>query len=226
MNLWKQLKRRLRTRRRWLALGIFVLIAAGVTIVAGQIRQSREDGADDASAWSAFAPIVQNDDAKKLADTLAAIEREGKAREVVILKTYVCGDERQKLGILPPGGIRKLHQEHPDWPLTLEEDGTAAFHQSIDDLSPACKETAYFGIDDNGNLTLFDGEPDRDHVIRTFFQLNIHHLESSLPQDTVNHLYSGIRVGDLAEYNSVLSTFSDFAVEETQRAMNPEPNER
>jgi forespore regulator of the sigma-K checkpoint len=47
-------------------------------------------------------------------------------------------------------------------------------------------------------------------------------LESSLPREAVQSLYDGIRVADYADYNSVLSTFSDFAMmEETEKVMKP-----
>jgi forespore regulator of the sigma-K checkpoint len=227
MTLWKQLKKRLRTRRRWLALGIFVLAAAvaSVTAPVGSAPYKVEGGGGE-PARSAFAPLVQDGGDKQQANALETIMRGGTEREAVLLKTYVCGEERQQLGRLKPEGVQKLHAEHPGWTVRLAEDGTVVFTQSIDDLSPACKQTAFFGIDENGNLTLFDGVPGKDNVIRTFFQLNIRHLESSLPRDTLNQLHSGIRVRDLAEYNSVLSTFSEYAVEETQKAMKAQPGER
>jgi forespore regulator of the sigma-K checkpoint len=80
-----------------------------------------------------------------------------------------------------------------------------------DDLSPHCRENAYFGMDKNGNLSLFEGIPEQEKVIRTFFQLDVQHMKSSLPGDAVNQLYSGIRVSDMEDYNSVLSTFSEYA---------------
>lgn len=225
MTLWKQLKKRLRTRRRWLALGVFVLAAAGIA-AAVAYRSALDTGAGWGESQSTFAPLMQDGDAKRQAETMETIKRTGAEREVVLLKAYVCGEERQKLGLLKPEGVRKLHAEHPDWAVRLDDNGAVVFTRRIDDLSPACKETAFFGIDEYGNLTLFDGVPGKDNVIRTFFQLNIRHLESSLPRDTINQLYSGIRVSDLAEFNSVLSTFSDYAVEETQKAMKAQPSER
>jgi len=222
MNLWRQLKRRLRTKRRWLSLGVFVLVAISLAVAASMRGGQTDRSASSPSALSAFAPAASSEEAKRLAETLETIVQSGGGRETVLLKSYVCGEERQKLGLLQPDGIVKLHTEHPDWSLRLGEDGSAVFMQSIDDLSPACKETAFFGIDDKGNLTLFSGVPGKDNVIRTFFQLNIGHLESALPHDTVTQLYSGIRVRDMDEFNSVLSTFSDYAVEETQKAMKPQ----
>jgi forespore regulator of the sigma-K checkpoint len=221
MNLWRQLKRRLRSKRRWLSLGVFVLFAACALAVRWYVGTA-ERQSSSASALSAFAPAVPNDDAKRQADVLEAIRQSGSGREAVVLKTYVCGEERQELGQLQPDGIAKLHAEHPEWTLRLDGDGMVLFTQSVDDMSPACKEKAFFGIDDKGNLSLFDGVPDKDNVIRTFFQLNIGQLESALPHDTVNQLYGGIRVKDMDEYNSILSTFSDYAVEETQKAMKPQ----
>jgi forespore regulator of the sigma-K checkpoint len=86
--------------------------------------------------------------------------------------------------------------------------------EQIDDLSPGCKDTAYFGLDKEDNLSLFDGVPSDKKVIRTFFQLNMGFLESSLQMEAIEELRQGIRVTDMLEYNSVLSTFSEFAVEQ------------
>ena len=47
--------------------------------------------------------------------------------------------------------------------------------------------------------------------MRTFFQLDVGSMESSLPRDVIQRLEEGIRIQDMEEYNSVLSTFSDYA---------------
>jgi hypothetical protein len=92
-----------------------------------------------------------------------------------------------------------------------------------EEIKDILEEDAYFGLDENGNLSLFDGLPENKKVIRSFFQLNIEHLESSLPRETVNQLYQGIQITDFAEYNSVLSTFSDFALDISDEVMKPNP---
>lgn len=74
-------------------------------------------------------------------------------------------------------------------------------------------ENSYIGLDERGVLSLFDGPPLRDKVIRSFFQIDIEFLESSLPAEIVAQLYNGIRVTNITQYNSVLSTFSDYAVD-------------
>lgn len=75
---------------------------------------------------------------------------------------------------------------------------------------------AYIGMDSSGGLSLFEGKPDKEKVMRTFFQIDIKSMETSLPKEIVQQLHEGIRVQDLDEYNSVISTFSDFALDAGQ----------
>ncbi|MNJ80872.1 hypothetical protein D3C77_794150 [compost metagenome] len=63
-------------------------------------------------------------------------------------------------------------------------------------------------------MSLFEGKPQEKKVIKTFFQLDVETMESVLPEEVLKQLNHGIRVQDTSEYNSVLSTFSDFAVEQ------------
>lgn len=44
-------------------------------------------------------------------------------------------------------------------------------------------------------------------------------LKSSLPESIWKELHEGIRVQDIEEYNSVLSTFSDYAREAAEHVM-------
>ncbi|GJM75081.1 hypothetical protein HMSSN036_72970 [Paenibacillus macerans] len=41
--------------------------------------------------------------------------------------------------------------------------------ERINGLSETCSKQGYIGIDKDGNLTLFDGPPKKEKVIRTFF---------------------------------------------------------
>jgi forespore regulator of the sigma-K checkpoint len=79
----------------------------------------------------------------------------------------------------------------------------------------------YFALNSDGYLTLYEGDPDEWQVVRTFFQLDVNHLEGSLPQEVVKELHEGIRISDDAEYNSVLSTFSDYVLEEDGQSREP-----
>jgi hypothetical protein len=78
---------------------------------------------------------------------------------------------------------------------------------------PACKERAYIGLGDQDYLTLYDGQPKDGTIIRRLFQIDIESMESTLHEGAIEQLMNGIEVSDEIEYSSVLSTFSDYAVD-------------
>ncbi|TXK73474.1 hypothetical protein FU659_30740 [Paenibacillus sp. N3.4] len=170
-------------------------------------------------AVEAVLATISPEEDQRLKEAIAMLKLMKESRESYLLKSYLCGEERIQLGQQTSDDLVQMQLKHPNWLLSLDGKGTVTFTEKIDDLSPACKEKAVFGIDGSSNLSLFNGTPTEENVIRTFFQLNIKSLESSLPKDTVEQLHEGIRVSDLEEYNSVLSTFSDYAIEESERVM-------
>jgi forespore regulator of the sigma-K checkpoint len=203
----RQLKKRIRFKRRWLSLGVWVLALGGLVWYAA----SESHNPEPAVATLAGAPK----------ETESAVNA-GKASETILHTLYVCGEEFNSLGVLSPEDIRKTAKEHPNWEYVGVIDNKATFEVHVDDLSSECKLNSYIGIDALGNLTLYDGPPREERAVKTFYQLDVEHLESSLPGEVVEDLKRGIRIRDISEYNSVLSTFSDFAVDETEKVMKPQ----
>lgn len=191
-SLWKQVKKRiLRNRRPLWTLGGLALVIA-LTIAP-----------QPAAARITDQPSVSH-----------MLHNRNEPVQVILHRIYVCGEETEPLGLMTPETIVKLLSQHPEWSASLEADGkTMRVVQQIDDLSEECKSNAYFGIDKSGNFSLFDGEPKGERVMRTFFQLDVQFMESSLPKDQLERLSEGIRVNDIDEYNSVLSTYSDYAMD-------------
>jgi len=207
----KRLKKRFRVGRRWLALGMLAL-AAGLALMyaaAGPGRGALWDG-ETMSVFSFRA---------KLPASPEELRREA---SVTVQRLFVCGEEEEPLGVMPPERIAELANDHPDWEFAAVAADAVVFTEHVDDLSETCKRNAYIGVDAGGSLTLFEGPPREAKAVKTFFQLNVEHLESALPAEVVKQLREGIRITDLADYNSVLSTFSDFAIDETEKVMKPE----
>ncbi|MEX2414770.1 MAG: BofC C-terminal domain-containing protein [Paenibacillaceae bacterium] len=84
----------------------------------------------------------------------------------------------------------------------------------IMNFCPTCRDHAYIGLDEYDHLTLYDGDPKSGIVVRRLFRLDIESAENSLPAETIDQLMNGIQVTDDEEYSSVLSSFSDYAIEE------------
>lgn len=146
-------------------------------------------------------------------------DSQGKMK-VHLRTTFVCGVEEQIIGDLNADNIYTLLNNNPSWTGKMDDNGEVWLEEVItDDLSTACKEQAYMSVDANGNLTLFDGPPQEEKVLRTFFQLDVGSMESTLPKDVLKQLQDGIRIQDIEEYNSVLSTFSDYARDLAENVM-------
>ncbi|NEZ42010.1 BofC C-terminal domain-containing protein [Paenibacillus alvei] len=228
----KQWMKRLRRLRRPLwslaAIVLFVVIIAVGIQLSDHVRNlmakyDKPTSIETLALWK--------DNEAKLNETaqfvIAQLVQEDTKREVIARKQYICGKNDEVLGIKPTRDIVQLVLNHPDWSVSMDADGRVILEEQIEELSGTCKDGAHISLDKDGNLTLYDGPPEDGKVIRTFFQLDVESMESSLPPKVMKQLYQGIRITDVDAYHSVLSTFSDYAIEETKKVMKPTPhNER
>ncbi len=107
----------------------------------------------------------------------------------------------------------ELKKKYVDWKITRVSPGEIVFEKEVEDIAPELKVESYFSLGPDGYLTLYHGNLNDNEIIQTFFRIDIEKLESSLPNEPIKQLYDGIPIQDLAEYNSVLSTFSEFALD-------------
>jgi forespore regulator of the sigma-K checkpoint len=197
-----RMKKRIRRRKGWLLAGTIVFtVAAAVIWFYDQGNLTTITDHHARSVW--------------------AQQREDEINEVILHKIYICGEEYETLGQYGSEAAEQLRQNNPHWKVEGIDGGKVIFSAELEDLSPECKRNAYMGLDANGSLTLFEGKPGSGRAVRSFFQLNMEHVENSLPMETVQELMKGIRVSDYAEYNSVLSTFSDYAIDDAEQVMKP-----
>lgn len=242
-NLWKQLRKRLRRGRRAGGWQLAVWFAAAAGIFGLSMTAAPHDAAAAAGA-SAGQPSIAMASGDTEGDGIAELQEQSEQLghhripavpqglldklgspdtpvTVRLKQIYICGEESTELGVLTAAQTVALLERHPGWTAVLAGDGAVVLEERVNDLSPACKESAVFGIDKEGYLSLYDGPPERNKVLRTFFQLDVDCMESSLPRDQIDALERGIRISDLDEYNSVLSSYSDFAAPAGRRAFRP-----
>src|SRR5690606_38562125 len=102
--------------------------------------------------------------------SLSDIYKDRDAIKVIHHKIYVCGEEVEEIGRLTFEQTLEIMMQHPKWEITTDESrAVIRLKESISDLSSYCKEHAYFGISTINDLSLFDGVPDENKVITTFF---------------------------------------------------------
>lgn len=130
-----------------------------------------------------------------------------------LITHFVVGDDLVESKTEKYISLEELQDRYSDWEMTEIEKDSIVMERYVEDMSPACKNGAYFGLSPDGYLTLYRDDGEKNEVIETFFRIDVKSLESGLPQEPVNQLYVGIPIEDLAEFNSVLSTFSEYAID-------------
>lgn len=139
-----------------------------------------------------------------------SVDVAGKPYKLVLTRTYLCGvrDEEHK-----PTSLTHLAEtmvDYKGWEIVSVDSSKMILMKREQDISPACKANGHFGISADGMLTLFHGLPSEQEVVQTFYRINTAKMEARLSKDDVENLKRGIRVRDLAEYNSILSTYGEF----------------
>lgn len=212
----KQFKRRWRRWKRtaWMAaslVAITILAYSGLSI-SSHIEQLLTTNFSEST--TAMAPVTEERSEEEVQRILGQLGSETDRLTSVVMEThYICGIETEQLGKMAIPQLKVLLQQHPEWEAEVVSADTLQIKKQVDDLSPLCKEQAYISVDAVGNLNLYEGRPAEEKVIRTFFQMDVGSLESSLPEGVLEQLQQGIRVQDKDEYNSVISTFSDYAID-------------
>lgn len=134
-------------------------------------------------------------------------------KKLVLITHYVVGDDLIETRIDDIESIDEVVSKYPNWTLKKYGQAEIVLEKSVEDLAPELKDGLYFGLGPDGYLTLYHENSEETKVIETFFRIDIEKLETGLPKEPVEQLYNGIPVQDMAEYNSVLSTFSEYSLE-------------
>lgn len=222
--LKKKLKRW--KRRIWsLAIIVLVLTALGIGM---QLKKDASKIADEQrrASWEAketFMEMLQQEEGPSEAtqQVMKQLTLGESMYEVVHRVQYVCGQQDVSLGKKNTAEIIRLLLDSPDWEASMNGERSVILTEQRNEMLDTCKENTYIGIDADGNLVLYEGKPKSERAVRTFFQLDVKSMESSLPPQVLKQLKDGIKISDIDEYNSVISTFSDYAVEYTSEVMKP-----
>lgn len=226
----KEWKRRLRRwKRRLWSISIAVIVCGalgfGISIMEDARRSAADTNRPQEHVQETFMRLHQVDKEPSPATQLVMKQlSQGSDKYTVIHRLqYICGKQDQSLGRKTASAIISLVLDNPDWEASMDKEGRVILEQQVSEMSETCKRSAHMGIDEVGNLNLYDGKPEEDHVIRTFFQLDVEYMKSALPPRMLKQLHSGIPITDIADYESVMSTLSDYAVEDTSKVMKPMP---
>lgn len=122
--------------------------------------------------------------------------------EVILRTNYADGVTTEQSIQKTVWSMEDFWSEYSDWQLITQDQGKMVFERRIEDISPAMKENGHFGLTDDGVLTIFEGKPDEQKVIQTFFQIDVGKVESS----RLKELAEGIPVKSWYNFEDMLHT--------------------
>jgi forespore regulator of the sigma-K checkpoint len=128
---------------------------------------------------------------------------------VILKRVYLDGEVSEEVVKETGWSIGNFWAKYDQWRLTNIDGSTMVFQKKMDDISPLLKANGYFGITDDGVLTIFNGRPDRSRIIQSFFQIDIKKLESKKQEE----LIEGIPIKNKDRYVEVLETFKQYSKE-------------
>lgn len=126
--------------------------------------------------------------------------------EVTLQRLYLDGEISEEQLVETIWSMEDFWSSYDDWQLVDQNKSEIVFSQEVDDISPLLKMNGYFGITEDGILSIFNGSPAGREVIQSFFQVNTEKLKSQL----FDSLIEGIPVSSKEQYTEVLKRYEVY----------------
>ncbi|SER73293.1 BofC C-terminal domain-containing protein [Salipaludibacillus aurantiacus] len=128
--------------------------------------------------------------------------------EVVLQRHYLDGEISEEEIEETIWSMEDFWSYYNDWDLVNLSEHQIVFKKHINDISPLLKMHGYFGVDEDGTLSIYNGKPQENEVIQSFFQINTKQLKSHIHES----LMEGIPVSTRDEYMEVLKNCKKYAI--------------
>jgi len=127
---------------------------------------------------------------------------------VILERIYLDGEISQEVVQETCWSMENFWAKYDQWQLINNDESTYVFRKPVDDISPLLKANGFFGVTEDGILTIFNGRPGQSRIIQSFFQIDIKKLESRIQEE----LIQGIPIKSKDHYVEVLETFKPYSV--------------
>ncbi|MDE3839746.1 regulator [Bacillus methanolicus] len=131
---------------------------------------------------------------------------------VILERKYLDGEISEEKVIETIWSMKDFWAKYKEWQLLDMSENQVVLRQQIDDISPLLKANGYFGITDDGILTIYNGKPGHSNIIQSFFHIDLGKLESAKWEQ----LKKGIPIKTKDRYEEVLESFKNYSKEGNQ----------
>ncbi|WP_026563453.1 intercompartmental signaling factor BofC [Bacillus sp. UNC41MFS5] len=128
--------------------------------------------------------------------------------KVILERVYLDGEISQEVVNETCWSLENFWAKYDQWQPIDIDGSTLVFQKQVNDISPLLKANGFFGITEEGVLSIFNGKPDQLRIIQSFFQIDIKRLESTKQEE----LIQGIPIKNKNRYVEVLETFKPYSL--------------
>ncbi|MFC7393208.1 BofC C-terminal domain-containing protein [Scopulibacillus cellulosilyticus] len=126
---------------------------------------------------------------------------------VHLKKDYLDGISIERTVEEHPLSLKDIFLSYQDWQLVKQTNDNIYFEKRVNDISPVAKTVGIFGLTNDRTLTIFEGNPDKNQIIQTFFQIDTKALEANEVKD----LNKGIPVRNKKHFQQVMNALAKYA---------------
>lgn len=130
-----------------------------------------------------------------------------KGLTIILHKIYVNGEVIEEIYLNQHKTINEVKRQFRYWKIVEENDDEIVLMKKINDLSPTLKSKGYFGISEDGMLSLYIGMPSGNNIIDSFFKIDTNKLEVYKQKQ----LERGIKVSSKKRYDHLLKDLKEYA---------------
>lgn len=127
---------------------------------------------------------------------------------VILERVYLDGEISQEIVHETYRSMENFWAKYDQWQLIDRDESAMVFRKQVNDISPLLKANGFFGITEEGVLSIFNGRPGQLRIIQSFFQIDIKKLESTKQEE----LIQGIPIKNKDRYVEVLETFKPYSL--------------
>lgn len=130
--------------------------------------------------------------------------------KVILERIYMDGEKSEEVVEEQILSMEDFWAQYADWQLINQSEEQIVFQKYIDDISPLLKANGYFGVQEDGTLTIFNGKPVQGKgIIQSFFQIDIQKLETYRQDE----LRKGIPIKNKDQYLQVIEAFKPYSID-------------
>lgn len=129
--------------------------------------------------------------------------------KVILQREYLDGELSEEKVTELFWTIEKFKNKYAGWKIIELTKNHIVLHKMENDISPLLKTNGYFGMTEDGTLSIYNGKPEDDKIIHTFFQIDVGKLEVYQQEE----LQQGIQIISKEQFNSLMKEYREYAIQ-------------